>query len=124
MYFPVQGKEEAYAGFVGCAGDLALDFSQGSSKNDIKLHSLPKACKSEVAARGETCGVICQRIFSLRLLLQGESKGEKKNLSKRQLFPSIHILVSEHRVWFGAQTCKCVGRKELQLNVSFLSNTK
>lgn len=70
------------------------------------------------------CRVTCQRVFSLRLLLRGRSEGENKNLSKQQLFPFAHILALEHRVWFGAQTCKYRGREELQENISSLSNTK
>lgn len=70
------------------------------------------------------CRVTRQRLFSLRLLLQGRSEGENENRTKRQLFPFSHILVLEHRLWFGAQTCKYMGREELQENTFSLSNTK
>lgn len=70
------------------------------------------------------CSVASQRLFSLRLLLQGRSKGGNENLNKWQFFPFDHMLVLEHGVWFGAQTSKYMGREELQENTFSLSNTK
>lgn len=79
--FPVQGNEWA------CPGgtlETCLWISDKVAVKTIRLHSgfwLFKVCKSEAAAGGDTDRMTCQRLYLLRLLLQGKSEGENKNLS-------------------------------------------